>query len=160
MEKQGETITAEEERCCCVQETQRLLEEQLPAAGQEDQNSRRSLRKLCGKFAQDPPNGGPVFAGKCPRSMGAQWSPSLHRLQPTNLLGHYSSFRGPFRILAAGQEVPSANFRGTCVSSFASANLPRRMVCKICFREYWRRKEENKKTSSGEYVILRSRTLA
>ena len=37
-------------------------------------------------------------------------------LFPTNLIGHCSSFRGPFRILAAGQEVPSTNFRGTCVS--------------------------------------------
>ena len=63
------------------------------------------------------------------------------RLFPTNLLGHYSSFRGPFRILAAGQEVPSANFRGTCVSLFASANLPRGMVYKIRFREHWRRNE-------------------
>ena len=38
---------------------------------------------------------------------------------------------------AAGQDVPSANFRGTCGSLFASANLPRRMVHKICFLEYW-----------------------
>ena len=60
---------------------------------------------------------------------------------PPNLIGHYSSFRGPFRILAADQEVPSANFRGTCVSLVASASLPRRMFHKICFREYWRRKE-------------------
>ena len=51
-------------------------------------------------------------------------TPERWFLFPTNLLGHYSSFRGPFRILAAGQEVPSANFRGTCVSLFASANLP------------------------------------
>ena len=47
------------------------------------------------------------------------------------------------RIPAAGQEVPSANFRGTCVSLFASANLLRRMFYKICFREYWRRKESH-----------------
>ena len=64
-------------------------------------------------------------------------------LFPTNLLGHYSSFRGPFRILAAGQEVPSANFRGTCVSLFASANLPRGIVYKFCFREHWRRNKSH-----------------
>ena len=44
---------------------------------------------------------------------------------PTNLIGQYSSFRGPFHILAAGREVPSANLRGTCASLFASACFTR-----------------------------------
>ena len=64
-------------------------------------------------------------------------------LFPTNLIGHYSSFRGPFHIMAAGQEsLPrtSANFHGTCVSMFASATV-RAACCKICFREYGCRKE-------------------
>ena len=74
------------------------------------------------------------------RFLGLAWPPfERWFLFPTNLLGHYSSFRGPFRILPAGQEVPSANFRGTGVSLFASANLPRGMVYKFCFCEHWRR---------------------
>ena len=47
-------------------------------------------------------------------------------LFPLNLIGHYSSFRRPFSILArggGGQEVPFADFRGTCSSSLASANF-------------------------------------
>ena len=51
-------------RCRCVKETQRLLEEQLPTASQEDQNSRRILRKVCGRFAEAPRKGGPVFEPK------------------------------------------------------------------------------------------------
>ena len=44
-EKHGITITLEAERCCCVQEMQRLLEEQLPTASQEDHG-------CCGRFAE------------------------------------------------------------------------------------------------------------
>ena len=76
----------------------------------------------------------PVIAGK-PRSfvclpLQAGFGPSFYVvtgerwfLFPTNLIGHYSRFRGTFRILAAGQEVPSANFCGTCFTRIASASI-------------------------------------
>ena len=60
----------------CVQETQRLLEEQLPTASQEAQNSWRISWKGCGRFAEAPRKGGPVFAGKCPRSTGDSMEPN------------------------------------------------------------------------------------
>ena len=54
VEKHGEATTVEADRCCCGQEAQHLLEEQLPTASQEDQNSRRISRKVCGRFAEAP----------------------------------------------------------------------------------------------------------
>ena len=75
MEKRGETIAVEEERCCRVQEAQRLLEEQLPTASQEDRNSRRISRKVCGSFAEAPRKGCLVFAGNWPRGMGSPMEP-------------------------------------------------------------------------------------
>ena len=84
MEKHGETI-AEAERCCCVQESQRLLEEQLPTASQEDQNSRRISRKVCGRFAEAPRKlrgrVAPCLQASAHIVRVAQWSPSLHRLR-------------------------------------------------------------------------------
>ena len=38
MEKHADTIAVEADRCCCIQQTQRLREERLPAASQEDQS--------------------------------------------------------------------------------------------------------------------------
>ena len=55
--------------------TQRLVEEQLPKASQEDQSSRRMLRKLRGSSAEAPRKGGSVFAGKWPGSMGSPMEP-------------------------------------------------------------------------------------
>ena len=71
----GETITVEAERCCCAQETQSLLAEQLPTASQEGQNSQRISRKVYGRCAEASRKGGPVFAGKCPRSTGSSMGP-------------------------------------------------------------------------------------
>ena len=34
-----------------------------------------SSRKVCRRFAEAPRKGGPVFAGKCPRSMGSPMEP-------------------------------------------------------------------------------------
>ena len=51
------------------------LEEQMPTTSQEGQNSRRISRKVCGSFAEAPRKGGPVFAGKWPRSMGSPMEP-------------------------------------------------------------------------------------
>ena len=51
VEKHRGTMVVEAERCCCVQEAKRLLEEQLPTASQEDQNSWHISRKVCGAQA-------------------------------------------------------------------------------------------------------------
>ena len=65
---------------------------------------------------EDPPLDTPLGGFGVSKPGPFEGPTSIERwfLFPTNLLGHYSSFRGPFRILATGQEVPSANFRGTC----------------------------------------------
>ena len=60
----------EAEKCCCVQEAQHFLEEQLPTATQEDQNS-----GFRGRFDDAPRKGGPVLAGKCPRSTRSRMEP-------------------------------------------------------------------------------------
>ena len=52
-----------------------ILEELLPTVSQEDQNSRRISRKVCGSSAEAPRKGGPVFPGKWPHSMGSPMEP-------------------------------------------------------------------------------------
>ena len=88
----GETNTVEAERCC-LQGTQCLLEEQLPTASQEDQDSLRFSSKVCGRFAEAPRKGAPCLQASAPVAVAwvAYWSPRLHGLRRSTIFLPYSN---------------------------------------------------------------------
>ena len=114
VEKHGETITVEAERCCCVQRnatlTRRAIANSKPRRPKQPVDFAEGLRKV---RAEAPRKRGPVFAGKCPRS-----SSPIIRAQAHTGCGETLTFLSP-PILAEASLVKHNMPRGR----FAEANI-------------------------------------